>query len=73
MSDAAVWLGLAAWYAIGVSSHIFWVRNQYDYTSSYIPTSLFCGIVGPMAFWIGWTVYRTRSTKPPRLLLRKRS
>lgn len=67
-----IWLGIAAWYALGVWSHVYWLRNKYDYKSSDIATSVFSGIVGPLAFWIGWSVYGNQKPEP-RILLRKRS
>lgn len=68
-----IWLGIAAWYAIGVWSHVYWLLNKYDYETKDVMTSLFSGIVGPLAFWVGWTVYGDPPKSGPRVLLRKRS
>jgi len=70
MTTIYIWLGIAAWYVVGVWSHIYWLRNQYDYETEDIGTSLFAGFTGPLSFWIGWTVYSDAPSKP---LLRKRS
>ena len=72
MTDTMAWLAVAAWYASGVWSHIYWLRNQYDYETKDVPTSLFTGLVGPFAFWVGWTVYGDAPKSKSKPLLRKR-
>lgn len=68
-----IFLGIAVWYAIGVWGHVYWLTNKYDYTTSDISTSLFSGIVGPLSFWIGWSVYGPVKVKSdPKILLHKR-
>lgn len=64
-------LGVLVWYAVGFWSHIYWVRNKYDYTTEYLGASLMAGITGPLSFWIGWSVYG--NTSEAKILLRKRS
>jgi hypothetical protein len=61
------------WWAIGVWSHVYWLRNQYDYKTNDIPTSLFAGLIGPLSFFVGWTVYGNPSEDKPKTLFRKRS
>lgn len=71
MSDGWIWLGVTIWYAVGVAGHVYWVLNKYDYTSEYLLTSALSGFVGPLSFWIGWTVYG--DVPKARVLWRKRS
>lgn len=66
------WPIALAWYAFGVWSHTYWIRNERDYTAGDVFTSLFCGLVGPLSFWIGWVVYGTPSKGQDYILFRKR-
>ena len=61
---------LFVWYVSGVWSHVYWVRNKYDYSTDYIGESLFAGITGPISFLIGWSVYGDPSQ--PKILWPKR-
>lgn len=60
------------WSASGVASHIYWVRNKYDYTSDYIPTSVLSALIGPLAWFVGRSVYGTEDKYERRVLFKRR-
>lgn len=64
-------IGLA-WYVIGVLSFIFWWTKDYNITVFEVPLTLLIGIIGPIAFLIGWVVHGDMSYKDSKILIKKR-
>lgn len=47
----------ALWYLSGIASFIYWWTKDSDFTADKIPLVLFVGIVGPLAFLLGWAIH----------------
>lgn len=45
------------WWAIGTASFIYWWTGEHDLTLSASFMSLFVGITGPIAFFMGWLIH----------------
>lgn len=62
----------AAWHQIGKRSFIYWWTKDWDYTTEEKGLAFSLGFLGPIAFLIGWSIYRERHPKPkapPRVLI----
>lgn len=68
------------WWLSGVASYIFWWTKDYDLSLSDLYFSFGVGVIGPLAFPIGWDVHgrtpkreeKTSQRRPPFILIHKR-
>ncbi len=45
------------WYFVGAASFVFWWTKDFDMTVSYIPIVIVVGLVGPIAFLVGYAMH----------------
>ncbi len=45
------------WFFIGIVSFLFWWTKDQDFTSNLIPFALMVGIMGPLAFYVGFMIH----------------
>lgn len=62
-------LFLAAWYLSGVGSFIWWWTKDYNFGPTEAFMSIFIGLVGPIAFFLGWVIH---GDKPTTVLIKRR-
>lgn len=48
---------LSTWYLSGVTSFIFWWTKESDYCDVAIVVSLMAGLIGPIAFGLGYIIH----------------
>ena len=66
-----IWiLAFLAWEMIGAAGFIFWSTREWDFTTKDIPVALGIGLVGPLSWVIGYTVYG--DSIKPRIIVKKR-
>ena len=58
------------WYLVGVTSFIYWWTNTNDLTTFDFVVSLLMGLIGPIAFFLGWTIHGDSTEH--RILIKKR-
>lgn len=42
------------WYVAGISSFIYWWTKEFSLDMTHLPLVFIVGIIGPVAFIIGW-------------------
>lgn len=63
---------LAAWWIIGAAGFIYWWTREYDFTADLITLLIGCGLVGPLAWIVGYTIHGTSEDGGPRVIFKKR-
>jgi prolipoprotein diacylglyceryltransferase len=61
---------LVIWYAIGISSFIYWWTKDYNFEAFHLFVAMFMGVVGPLAFIVGMSIHGGFSGS--RVLIKKR-
>lgn len=62
-------VGSIIWYVIGCASFIYWWTNEYDFETSTVLVALCAGLIGPIAFLVGWGIHGSYQDK---VLIKKR-
>lgn len=62
-------VGAVLWYLSGTASFVFWWTKTYDFEAGELFVAAFAGVVGPIAFLVGWSIHGERQ----RVLVRKRA
>lgn len=65
-------IGLGLWWVSGVASFCFWWTREFDLIVSNLWTAAFVGLMGPIAFILGWLISGRPSNRPPFVLIRSR-
>ena len=55
---------IITWYVIGVVSFIYWWTEDYDFSHNELPLAVITGVLGPIAFLMGWTMHGKNPSKP---------
>jgi prepilin signal peptidase PulO-like enzyme (type II secretory pathway) len=62
------------WYIIGATSFIYWWTREFDFTTTELLFALMAGILGPLAFFLGYSIhYQNTSLINPRVLFKRRA
>ena len=59
------------WYVSGICSFIYWWTKEYDFRSDDISTALFVGIIGILAWLVGWFILGSNSNNY-KVIIKKR-
>lgn len=55
------------WYAVGFVSFVYWHTKKHDFTIGELPTCMIAGIIGPIAYFIGFSIFNE-----DKVLIKKR-
>lgn len=70
MTGGLITLVAILWYASGVASFIYWWTTQHDLSPDDLLIGLLVGIIGPLAWPVGYSVHGER--KPTILIPRRK-
>jgi hypothetical protein len=45
------------WWVTGSAGYCYWWTNEYDLRTDDIPMAVLTGILGPMAWFVGWSIH----------------
>lgn len=60
------------WWAAGIYGFIFWWTTQHDFTAAELPIAVSLGLMGPLAFLVGWLVHGQRGPKWDSVIFKKK-
>jgi hypothetical protein len=60
---AIICSGLLVWLLSGAASFVYWWTKDYDLTTGNLPTLLIASLIGPLAFWVGWSIHSKEGTR----------
>jgi len=74
MSTTEIILMVIIWCATGTGSFIYWWTRDHDFTLGVEVLIAFgCGIVGPVAFLLGWSIHGGKKIGEPPVIVKKRT
>lgn len=53
-----------AWWLSGFLSFVHWHRRDFDVTASVLPIAAAAGLIGPLAFPVGWWIHGNHGDGP---------
>lgn len=62
---------ILAWWVVGVAGFIFWWTSEFNFRTDILPFSFLMGILGPLAWAVGYYVHNV-PRKESKVLIKKR-
>jgi hypothetical protein len=68
-----IFIGILVWYFIGIISFVYWWTSDNNLTTHELSLMFSVGIIGPIAFLVGYDIhYKNRIKNKPLTIIKKR-